>query len=226
MVMQPTAPALRARKRRASERGATLLIVLMVLTLLVGIGAFTATSSQLATVSSGQMRHQTQARYVGEYGLMVATSLLAGSGGQSYLKMLGDPKDQCGKAQTGMVMPSCVKIFYADVQNALAAQGYNLCEPVPSATPPNPPAYPGSLGMANAECYFAVELTDKTQGFTPSGFDTAGGKPLKFFYVTATAMGQVRITNPSATTLDTTSAESSSTQMVRSRVLAGPYPAN
>lgn len=221
MVMRSKTPALAARRRRASERGATLLIVLMVLTLLVGIGAFAARSSQFATVSSGHMRHQTQARYVAEYGLMVATSLLGGSGGQSYIKMLANPQDQCGKAQDGMAAPTCVKIFYTDEQTKLAAQGYNLCEPVPAATPPALPAYPGSLGMANAECYFGIELTDRVQGATPPGFDPNG--PLKFYYVTATATGQVRITNPNASALDVSSAESSSTQVVRSRVLAGPY---
>lgn len=219
MVMHVTT-AKRRRRGRASERGATLLIVLMVLTLLVGIGAFTARSSQLATVSSGHVRHQTQARYVGEYGLMLATSLLSGSGGQSYLKLLGTPSDQCtSQAAAGMVMPTCAKIYSKDLQTSVAAQGFNLCEAATTT-------YPGSLGMANTECFFSVELTDKVQGFTPSGFDTAGGKPLKFFYVTATATAQVRIVSTTSGVLDATSAQSASTQVLRGRVLAGPYPAN
>jgi len=220
---QRPATRLRARKSRASERGATLLVVLLVLTLLVGMGAFAARSSQLATVSSGHVRHQTQARYVGEYGLMLVTSLLGGDGGQSYLKLLGTPSDQCKNQGTGMVMPSCAKIYYSDMQTTMASQSRSLCEAAA------PGVYAGSLGMANAECFFAIELTDKMQGFTPSGFDTAGGKPLKFFYVTATATAQVRLIDPTNTNpnvITALTAESSSTQVLRSRVLAGPYPAN
>lgn len=208
-----------ARRRR--ERGATLILVLLVLTLLVTIGVFTARSTQLATVSSGYVRHQTQARYVGEYGLMLATTLLGGDGGQSYLNAIGTPlpQNQCA-GQSGMTLPTCYKLYYKDVQTMVGGQGFKLCEAATTT-------YPGSLGMANAECDFAVELTDKVQGTTPSGFDTAGStaKPLKFFYVTATVTAQVRLLSATAGALDATSAESSSTQTLRSRILAGPYPA-
>ncbi|MFT3767337.1 MAG: PilX N-terminal domain-containing pilus assembly protein [Minicystis sp.] len=211
-------------RSRASQRGATLFVVLLVMTLLMGIGAFAARSAHLATASSGYVRHQTQARYVGEYGLMMATALLSGSGGQSYLKMLGSPAEACtGQTTAGMVAPSCYKMSYRELDDMVKLQGFRLCEPLPGSN-----AYPGSLGMANAECEFGIELTDKTLGMTPSGFDTSGGtsKPLKFFYVTATATAQVRLVNNTVGSLDTTAAESSSTQTLRGRILAGPYPAN
>jgi hypothetical protein len=216
---------LRARKRRPAERGATLLIVLMVLTLLVGIGAFTARSSQLAIASSGNVRQQTQARYVGEYGLMMVTALLGGSGGQSYLKQISQATDKC-TGQEGMTMPSCAKITHTDIEKMFESAGgtpFHICEAAV------PGAHAGSLGMADAECRFNIELTDKTQGSTPSGFDTAGGKPLVFFYVTATATAQVVPKDPAnsnANTLTAMQLELASTQVLRSRVLAGPYPAN
>jgi hypothetical protein len=47
---------------------------------------------------------------------------------------------------------------------------------------------------------------------------------LKFWYVTASATGQVRIVNVGGPGLSPTSGESSSTQTVRSRILVGPFP--
>jgi hypothetical protein len=216
-----------ARSRaRAAQRGATLFVVVLVMTLLMGIGAFAARSAHLATASSGYVRQATQARYVGEYGLMLATSLLAGSGGQSYLKLLSasPPPDTCtGQTAAAMVVPSCYKMSLRELQGMLGAQSFNVCDPTPSSG-----AYPGSLGLAKAECEFGIELTDKTLGQTPSGFDTSGGtsKPLKFFYVTATTNAQVRLVNNAVNSLDAIAAESSGTQVLRSRILAGPFPAN
>lgn len=210
---------MRARRRRAGERGATLFVVVLVMTLLMGIGAFAARSAHLATASSGYARHQTQARYVGEYGIMMAATLLSGSGGQSYMKLLSTPQDFCtGQTAAAMVQRTCYKLGYKDVQAMIGPQGFSLCDAATATAP-------GSLGMADAECDFVVELTDKVQGMTPSGFDT-GPKPLKFFYVTATAFGQVRLVNGTPNgAIDDKAAQSSSTQVLRSRILAGPFPA-
>jgi hypothetical protein len=84
-------------------------------------------------------------------------------------------------------------------------------------------AVPGSLGMATAECDFSVELTDVSDGFVPPGYQQSGDKSMKFYYLTGTSIGQVRILNPPANVnLDARSAQSSSTQTLRSRILAGP----
>ena len=226
MVSQVTTRARPARsraRRRMGERGTTLVVVVLVVTLLMGIGAFAARSAHLATTSSGYERHMTQTRYVAEYGLMMATALLGSPSAQSYLKLLSTPADACyGQASAGMTMPTCYKMFYRDVETMVSP--FKLCEAATTT-------YPGSLGMANAqysaECDFAVELTDKVAGNTPAGFDTGPGKPLKFWYVTASVTAQVRLVNgATTTTLDTISGESSGTQTLRSRILAGPFPAN
>lgn len=211
----------RAPRRRAGERGATLFVVVLVMTLLMGIGAFAARSAHLATASSGYARHQTQARYVSEYGIMLAATILSGGGAQSYMKVLGNPQDTCaGQTATTMVQRTCYKMGFRDLNGQVGQQGFNLCETATGT-------YPGSLGMAKAECDFIVELTDKVQGMTPSGFDSGAGKPLKFFYVTATSYGQVRLINSTPTgPIDAVAAQSSSTQVLRSRVLAGPFPTN
>ncbi len=117
----------------------------------------------------------------------------SGNSGQSYISHLDDAADKC-TAQTaaGMIKPTCYKMSYTELQTTLNAQGFNICD----ATPGNS-AFPGSLGLARTECEFGVELSDKTQGSTPSGFNASGGasSPLKFLYVTATATAQVRLIN-------------------------------
>jgi hypothetical protein len=187
----------------------------------MGIGAFAARSAHLATAASGSERQMTQARYVAEYGLMFATAKLSNGGAQSYLQLVRNPapSELCYGQSVGMPQRSCYRMLALDLQSELGNANYSVCDKVSGATP-------GSLGMANAECDFLVELTDLSEGFTLPGFNLGPGKALKFWYTTATATGQVRITNTGGGALDATSAESTSTQTLRSRILLGPFPTN
>ena len=214
-------------RRRSRQRGATLFVVVLVITLLMGIGGFAARSAHIATAASGSERQMTQARYVAEYGLLFAAAKLSNGAAQQYLQMLRTPintgptPELCFGQTITMLQRTCYRVLAADVTNDLAGASstYNVCEPVVGGAP-------GSLGMANAECDFVVELSDLSEGFTLPGFDLGHGKSLKFWYVTGTATGQVRIVNTGGNALDTTSAESSSTQTLRSHILVGPFPSN
>jgi PilX N-terminal len=203
--------------RRSRERGAALFVVLLVVTLLLGVGAFAARAAHLATAASGSERQMTQARYVAEYGLTFATAKLSNGGALSYINAMKSPTDLCFGQTALMPTPprSCYKMFATDVQNEIGGQGFTVCDLTNGSAP-------GSLGMAGAECDFAVELSDLSEGFTMSGGQLGPGK-LKFWYVTGTSTGQVRLINTPAGTLSATSAESSSTQTVRSRILVGPF---
>ena len=226
-MVGPSRPSMRLA-RRSRQRGATLFVVVLVITLLMGIGGFAARSAHVAVAASGSERQMTQARYVAEYGLTFATAKLSNGGAQRYLQMMRTPvntgptPELCYGQNINMLQRTCYRVLALDVQNdfAAASSTYNVCEKVVSGAP-------GSLGMANAECDFVVEISDLSEGFTLPGFDLGHGKSLKFWYVTATSTGQVRIINTGGSAgLDATSAESSSTQTVRSRVLVGPFPSN
>jgi hypothetical protein len=196
-------------------------VVVLVITLLMGIGAFAARASHVATAASGSERQFAQARYVAEYGAMFATAKLSNGGAQSYLQLLRNPAptELCYGQTLAMPQRTCYRVLASDIQRDIGTS-FNVCDTVVGNTP-------GSLGMANTECDFAVEITDLSEGFTLPGFDLGHGKALKFWYVTATSTGQVRIVNTAGTSaLDATSAESSGTQTVRSRVLLGPFPSN
>ncbi len=220
MVRETREIRVRARfAARSRERGATLFVVVLVMTLLMGIGAFAARSAALATAASGSERQYTQARYVAEYALNFAASVLSNGGAQAYLQQVRTPPSTllCYGQNVNMPQRTCYRMLLSDLQ---LGTGINVCDPVNGTAR-------GSLGMANAECDFAVELTDLSEGFTMPGFDLGHGKALKFWYVTASATGQVRIVNTSGTAaLSPTSAESSSTQTMISRILVGPLPTN
>ncbi len=114
---------------------------------------------------------------------------------------------------------TCYHMFESDIQTDLGGT-YNVCDQTNGSAP-------GSMGMAAVECDFVVELTDLSEGFTLPGFSLKAGKALKFWYVTATATGQVRLVNTLGSgSLSPASAESSGTQTVRSRILTGPFPSN
>jgi hypothetical protein len=230
--MRPGQVSSLARSRsRGRQRGATLFIVLLVITLLMGIGTFAARSAAVATSASGSERQSLQARYVAEYGLSFAAAKLSNGGAQSYLQQMRTPPASvlCYGQNVSMPQRSCYRMLYADMQNDVASGGYNACEPAVISS-----SAPGSLGglrVVNgtttwAECDFSVELADLSEGFTMPGFDLGHGHPLKFWYVNVASTGQARIVNTGAGALDPISAESSGTQLIRGRILVGPFPGN
>jgi hypothetical protein len=204
---------LRHLRQRARERGATLFVVVLVMTLLLGIGAYAARSAQLATAASGSERQMVQARYVAEYGLMFATAKLSNPAAQSFLYQMGHPQPAtlCYGQNAAMPSRSCYQMLAADITQELGTS-YNVCDPVNAGNP-------GSLGMSNTECDFRVELSDLSEGVVVPGNAKSA---LKFWYVTGTSTGQVRIVNTGGGVLDAKSAESTQTQTLRSRILVGP----
>lgn len=203
----------RRLRLRSRQRGATLFVVVLVITLLMGIGAFAARSAHLATAASGSDRQMVQARYVAEYGLMFATAKLSNPAAQSFLYAMGHPPATLLCYGQNALMPSrsCYTMLAADITSELAGN-YNVCDPVVAGNP-------GSLGMSNTECDFKVELSDLSEGVVMPGNTKSA---LKFWYVTGTSTGQVRLVNTGGASLDPTSAESTATQTLRSRILVGP----
>jgi hypothetical protein len=204
--------------RRSRQRGASLVVVVLVVTLLMGIGGFAARSAAVATAASGSERQMAQSRYVAEYGIQFAAAKLSNGGAQAYLQAMRRPQsgDVCYGQDPLNPTRTCYRVLEVDVQNDLTNAGaLRVYDPAP-----------GSFGNAPVEADFNVELSDLSEGFTMPGFDLGPGKALKFWYVTATSTGQVRLINTTPGSLDARSGESSATQVVRSRILVGPFPSN
>jgi hypothetical protein len=217
----------RARPRRGPERGAALFIVVLVITLLLGIGMFAARTAHLAITASGGARQQMQAHYVAEYALLFAEAKLSNGAAQSYLKAMSNPVDVCQGQQPNTQGRSCYKMQYQDIQSELAANGgFNVCDAPVNA------AIPGSLGPVDGPsglftvCDFSVELSDKADGFTPSGYTPSSSgpsptKPFMFWYITGTATGSVGL----APALNLPASNYSvGSQVLRGRFLVGPFP--
>lgn len=79
-------PRPRTTRRNASERGATLFVVVLVITLLTGIGLFTVHSSALLARAAGNERQALQTTYLAELGTLLALSSI-GADPQSYVDL-------------------------------------------------------------------------------------------------------------------------------------------
>jgi hypothetical protein len=87
----------RARKRarrRADERGATIFVVVLAITLLTGIGLFTVHSSSLLARAAGNQREATQTGYLAELGTL-ATLSVVGAAPQAYMNLADTKKEDC-----------------------------------------------------------------------------------------------------------------------------------
>jgi hypothetical protein len=182
--------------RRAGERGAAVFVVVMVLTMLTAIGIFAIRAASMANLSSGYDRQNTQNHYVGEYGLLSAVAELSTTKRSAYVEKMGKGVETCsatkGVKSLGTGIP-CYHLYANDVAKAVSTNfsGRTLFEP---ANMKSSPIIPGSLGAAELEGDFVVEMTDPGPVGLPVAGTDVGGSAAKFKYlqVTLTSVGQVR----------------------------------
>jgi hypothetical protein len=86
--------------RGASERGAALFIVVMVIALLTAIGAFAVHGASLAQAASGYSRRATATFYLGEFGMNMVASDMAGKESE-YLQLAVTGQNDC-RANQGL----------------------------------------------------------------------------------------------------------------------------
>lgn len=82
------------RRPRASERGATLFVVVLAITLLTGIGLFTVHSSSLLARAAGNQREAAQTGYLAELGTLATLSVI-GASPQAYMNLADAKKEDC-----------------------------------------------------------------------------------------------------------------------------------
>jgi len=85
---------IRRGHRRASERGTTLFVVVLAITLLTGIGLFTVHSSSLLARAAGNQREATQTGYLAELGTLTTLSVI-GATPQAYMNLADAKKEDC-----------------------------------------------------------------------------------------------------------------------------------
>ena len=223
MVSTTSAPLRLAR--RASQRGAAAFVVVMVITMLTGIGVFAVRASSLAGAASGYERQNTQNHYVGEYGLLSAVTELSTTRRSAYVEKMSRGTETCF-ANTGVSVPGgktpCYRLYANDIQKTVSSNfaGRPLFEPAKTNTTP---LVPGSLGPTNLDGDFVVEMTDPGPvGLPVAGTDVGGtGAKFKYLQVTLTSVGQVR---PSGDACTTAASGVAGNETGRAFVVIGPMP--
>jgi len=215
------AKALRARE---GERGAAIFIVVMVLTLLTGIGVFAIRASTLAEAASGYDRQNTQNHYVGEYGLLGAVTELSSLRRDWYYAQMKKGAEACtatkGISSATSKIP-CFPVQASDIQATVSGNfsGRLLFEP---ATTTSGTLTPGSLGPSGLDGDFRVEMSDPGPVGRPvAGTDVGGTSVWKYYQVTLTSVGQVRPSGDPTTCVATT-AGIAGNETGRAFVVMGP----
>lgn len=122
-------------RRRSSERGSVVFIVMMAIVLLTSLGVWVSYAAGLTARSAGHQREAAQSLYVAELGVLAGTGYLAQPGlaaanYQQALKDLaeGDP-DDCFSVPAGADRRFCKSIFMEEIETATVGDtGFNLLD--------------------------------------------------------------------------------------------------
>lgn len=207
-------------RRRKSERGAAIFIVVMVLTMLTAIGVFAVRASSLASAASGYDRQNTQNHYVGEFGVLGVVTELSGLRRNWYFDKVITSGETCKATKlvsSATTVVPCFPVQAGDVGKAVLGNfsGRPLFEPAVAGVP-------GSLGPASLDGDFIVELTDPGPVGQPvAGTDVGGTATFHYYQMTLTSVGEVRPAGLS-TTCVTTSAGIAGNETGRAYVVIGP----
>ncbi len=181
------------RRPRASERGAVIFVVILVLAVLTAIGVFAAHEAGLNQRVSGYSRQSTQNGYVADYAAMALAGELSGPRKQAYVDQLKSASEQCASLPNladGGVNPPCYKVTAAEFQQRLQQDGLSDTYFDPDG---------GSFGVSNTPVAgdFVVEMTDPgpAGGKVPGTQQDDRARGFQNMQYTLTATGQVRPTS-------------------------------
>ncbi len=224
-----------AARARGRERGAAVFIVVLVITMLTGVGLFAVRSSILSTTVSGYGRQMSQTHFITDYAMLAAAAELSTNRRNAYVQTMKQSLDcvtvldcKCkGLIRTGNTSSlvsnhACYIFGEQDLQQAAAAEtsGAQLITPTDVSDPTNPVA--GSLGHGNLNAGFRVEMTDLAPTGAPvAGLDltSAGAAQVQFMSVTMHATGVIR---PPGSATEQSSA--ASVETARAHLVVGPLP--
>ncbi|MBI4704623.1 MAG: pilus assembly PilX N-terminal domain-containing protein [Deltaproteobacteria bacterium] len=211
--------------RRASERGAAVFVVVLVITLLSALGLFAVRSASEAMQASGYGRQMTQTHYVTDYGMVAAAGELGGARREAYARMMvantGKPAE-CQSLST-VTNATCFRATYADLQTQIQKSNPGATLLVPTTA-----LAPGSLGPGWLEGDLLVELTDLGDASPPvPGMDLSSSEAVtvKYYNITVTATGQVRPRRLVPGQCDAASAGAAGIESARAHPVVGPLPA-
>jgi len=198
--------------RRARQRGATLFVVVLAITLLTGVGLYSLHSSALVARASGNQREARQTEYLGELGTLTMLSDISRDT-EPFLKVAASGQDDClmnqGYDTTNSAKPACYKKRMAD---------YVLPTPAAMFEPDSFGPYPEIEGS------FHTELTDVGPAPWPVTGNEIGGLEFRQGKLTTIAI-LARDTGPGPQACTLNLMPIAAQHLTRSHVVLGPVRA-
>ncbi len=162
----------RFRHNTRSERGAALLMVTVVITLLSVVGAFAARSTSRVTLAAGQARHATATRHMSEHGLRSVAAHIA----------IKAPFDRRAPGSNPDSDPLCKSTYFQRTQ-PLRSWSIERCAPIPTQAFEKAWQVPmvEEIDAAGRQLIrrFEVEVTDETDWGANPGDDASTGRQSK-----------------------------------------------
>ncbi len=211
-----------AARRKRTQRGAAVFVVVLVVTLLTALGLFAVRSASLSSTASGYNRQLTQTHYIADYAVQALISTMLAEAQVHADNMMG----KGGKPDTGCVIysklkdPTCARYSYDWLEKKFQENQSKALVVLPKSG-----AVAGSLGPAALEADMKLEMTD----FHPAWPELEGmsancnsGSKLGYAMVTVSAEGQVRPRQLVKGKWDTGAATAAGVEQVRAHVIMGP----
>ncbi len=200
------------RPRHASERGATLFVVVLAITLLTGVGLYTVHSAALAERAAGNSREAAQARGVAE---MYATAALTKFRHEVESDIIqSDPNAQGTRfpceSNVGLTGVPCRSV---PMQDLVATTGEPLIAPDSF----------GPLGTLSGAA--RVDLTDVyTETGPNAGHDAGSGQApaVRFYRGTVTVVGTLNPAGTGSNVCVENMIQATGQHIIRSHMLFGP----
>lgn len=206
---------MKVARRAGTERGATIFVVLLVLTLLTTIGLFSVRAATRVTIAAGNHRQALQSLYFAEGAAALGVAQIGGPQSNLYVDLIYTSQDTCSVnaalASTDALGPNvrapCYRIYSTEVATRVQSLSQEpLFEPQSTTAP-------GSFGPtlaisdvttagatnAGREGLFVIELTDAFEGPPPAGFNV-DDPAFRSITLNLTAFSQLRNTPSGATT--------------------------
>ncbi len=189
-------PCLRSPARpQAQERGAAIFVVVLVIALLSGIGAFAAHSASLVDTATGYVRQMSQAQGLSIYAGLLAASELDEGRASAILDQMAERAEVCPSNPAGASLP-CYKIMDDEMTARVRSHPSNNVTLIDLQTA----TAAGSLGPAHGltsttaglEGALMVEFLEAYQAIPPAGEDKGGQGRYKTYEITVNAWSQVR----------------------------------
>jgi Tfp pilus assembly protein PilX len=198
------------QRRRSRERGTTLFVVVLAVTMLTGIGLYTVHSSALLARAAGNEREASQTAYLAQIGTLAALSQLS-TAPAAYVPQALSGADDCrmnlGLDTTTFAPPPCLELSSTNITLVTGHTMFDI----------------GTFGTTNAVSgRFLTEVTDVAPALGPvQGMDAVSRNAFHYYEAKLTTTAQLQPAAATAACVQNVM-QVAGQHMTRAHVLIGP----